>query len=435
MHKPLIIIGAGLAGSEAAWQAARRGVPVRLYEMRPAKNTPAHQTGYFAELVCSNSLRARALENAVGLLKEEMRRLDSMIMQCADRHSVPAGGALAVDREGFAREVTVRLQEHPLITVCREEYTDIMGGAVLVASGPLTSDGLAERIREYMGHEYLYFHDAVAPIVSQESINMDKVFWSSRYGKGDDDYLNCPMNESQYAAFQQALATAQRAPRKDFDKEINFEGCMPIEMLARRGRDTMRFGPLKPVGLVDPCTGLRPFAVVQLRRDNAAGTLLNIVGFQTHLQWNEQKRVFSMIPGLEQAEFVRYGVMHRNTYINSPVLLKPTYQCKLKEDLFFAGQLTGVEGYVESAASGLVAGINAAMLLEGREPLVWPTQTAHGALAHYITGADARHFQPMNITFGLFPPLQEKIRDKKSRYAMYASRALDKLQQIKELLY
>lgn len=434
MQEPLIIIGAGLAGSEAAWQAARRGIPVQLYEMRPKKNTPAHQTGYFAELVCSNSFRARALENAVGLLKEEMRGMDSIIMRCADCYSLPAGGALAVDREGFARAVTSMLEEHPQITVYREEYTDIMDGVVLVASGPLTSDRLAERIRDFTGREYLYFHDAVAPLVNLESINMDKTFWSSRYDKGDDDYLNCPMNESEYAAFQEALAIAERAPRKDFDKEINFEGCMPIEVLARRGRDTMRFGPLKPVGLVDPRSGKRPYAVVQLRRDNSAGTMLNIVGFQTHLKWGEQKRVFSMIPGLERAEFVRYGVMHRNTYINSPVLLKPTYQCKLKEDLFFAGQLTGVEGYVESAASGLVAGINAALLLKGRQPVVWPVETAHGALAHYITSTEPRHFQPMNVTFGLFPPLEERIRDKKKRNAMYASRALEKLRQCQELL-
>jgi len=434
LQKPLIIIGAGLAGSEAAWQAARRGIPVRLYEMRPKKNTPAHQTGYFAELVCSNSLRASALENAVGLLKEEMRRLDSIIMQCADSYSVPAGGALAVDREGFARAVTTWLEEHPLITVYREEYIDIRNGVVLVASGPLTSDRLAEQIREFTGQEYLYFHDAVAPIVNLESINMEKTFWSSRYDKGEDDYLNCPMNEPEYTAFQEALANAERAPRKDFDKEVNFEGCMPIEVLARRGQDTMRFGPLKPVGLVDPRTGKRPFAVVQLRRENSTGTLFNIVGFQTHLKWSEQKRVFGMIPGLEKVEFVRYGVMHRNTYINSPVLLKPTHQCKIKEDLFFAGQLTGVEGYVESAASGLMAGINAALLLKGCQPVVWPTETAHGALTNYITSTDARHFQPMNITFGLFPPLEEKVRDKKQRYAMYARRALEKLQQCQELL-
>lgn len=434
MQETLIIIGAGLAGSEAAWQAACRGIPVRLYEMRPAMLTPAHQTGYFAELVCSNSFRAKALENAVGLLKEEMRRLNSIIMQCADDCSVSAGGALAVDREGFARAVTGKLVEHPLINVYREEYDDIINGVVLVASGPLTSDRLAGRIKEFTGQEYLYFHDAVAPIVNLESINQVKTFWSSRYDKGEDDYLNCPMSESEYADFQQALANAERVPRQDFEQEINFEGCMPIEVLARRGSDTMRFGPLKPVGLVDPRTGKRPFAVVQLRKDNAAGTMLNIVGFQTHLKWREQKRVFSMIPGLENAEFVRYGVMHRNTYINSPVLLKPTYQCKLKEDLFFAGQLTGVEGYVESAASGLVAGINAALLIKGHQPVVWPVETAHGALAHYITSTDARHFQPMNINFGLFPPLKERVRDKKKRSAMYTYRALEKLKQIQELL-
>ncbi|SFR01623.1 methylenetetrahydrofolate--tRNA-(uracil(54)-C(5))-methyltransferase (FADH(2)-oxidizing) TrmFO [Desulfoscipio geothermicus] len=423
----LTIIGAGLAGSEAAWQAARRGVSVRLYEMRPEKSTPAHQTSFFAELVCSNSLRARALENAVGLLKEEMRRLNSIIMRCADEYSVPAGGALAVDREGFAGAVTDLLERHPLIEVCRREYTDIGDGFIIIASGPLTSDRLAEKIKEFTGREYMYFYDAVAPIVTLESINMQKVFWSSRYGKGEDDYLNCPMNEVEYEAFWQALTGAERAPRKKFEQEKNFEGCMPIEILARRGRDTMRFGPLKPVGLIDPRTGKRPYAVVQLRRDNAAGTLFNMVGFQTHLKWSEQKRVFQMIPGLERAEFVRYGVMHRNTYINSPVLLRPTYQCKISQNLFFAGQITGVEGYVESAASGLVAGINAALLVQGHEPKVPPPETAHGALAHYITAADPRNFQPMNVTFGLFPPLPEKIRDKKRRNAMYAQRALEKL--------
>jgi len=423
----LTIIGAGLAGSEAAWQAARRGVPVRLFEMRPEKSTPVHQTGFFAELVCSNSLRAKALENAVGLLKEEMRRLNSIIMRCADEYSVPAGGALAVDREGFARAVTGLLERHPLIEVCRREYTDIGDGFTIIASGPLTSDRLVEKIKEFTGREYMYFYDAVAPIVTLESINMQKVFWSSRYGKGEDDYLNCPMNEAEYEAFWQALAGAERAPLKEFEREKNFEGCMPIEILARRGRDTMRFGPLKPVGLVDPHTGKRPYAVVQLRRDNAAGTLFNMVGFQTHLKWSEQKRVFQMIPGLERAEFVRYGVMHRNTYINSPVLLRPTYQCKFRQDIFFAGQITGVEGYVESAASGLVAGINAALLAQGRETEAPPPETAHGALARYITAADPSNFQPMNVTFGLFPPLPEKIRDKKRRNAMYAHRALEKL--------
>ncbi|MBF7083550.1 methylenetetrahydrofolate--tRNA-(uracil(54)-C(5))-methyltransferase (FADH(2)-oxidizing) TrmFO [Desulfallas sp. Bu1-1] len=434
MAEQLTIIGAGLAGSEAAWQAACRGIPVRLYEMRPEQSTPAHQTGLFAELVCSNSLRARALENAVGLLKEEMRRLDSIIMRCADEHSVPAGGALAVDREGFARAVTRALEEHELISVHRRECTEIGNGVVVVASGPLTSGRLAEKIREFLGRDYLYFYDAVAPIVTLESIDMDKVFWSSRYGKGDGDYLNCPMNEEEYDAFWRELSTAERAPRKDFEREINFEGCMPIEVLARRGRDTMRFGPLKPVGLVDPRTGRRPYAVVQLRRDNAAGTLLNIVGFQTHLKWSEQKRVFSMIPGLERAEFVRFGVMHRNTYINSPALLWPTYQCRKRENIFFAGQITGVEGYVESAASGLVAGINASLLIRGRTTVALPVETAHGALAHYITSADSENFQPMNITFGLFPPLETRVKDKKKRNLLYAERALRKLEQWKALV-
>lgn len=431
MRGTLTIVGAGLAGSEAAWQAASRGIPVDLYEMRPEKSTPAHQTGYFAELVCSNSLRARALENAVGLLKEEMRKLNSIIMRCADNHSLPAGGALAVDRERFAKTVTNMLEQHPLIKVHRQECTDIINDVVVIASGPLTSDRLADKIKEFTGHEYLYFYDAVAPILTLESIDKDKVFWSSRYGKGGDDYLNCPMNEDEYRVFGEALANAERAPRKDFEKEKNFEGCMPIEVLASRGHDTMRFGPLKPVGLLEPRTGKRPYAVVQLRRDNAEGTLYNIVGFQTHLKWSEQKRVFSMIPGLGQAEFVRHGVMHRNTYINSPTLLQPTYQCKVKENLFFAGQITGVEGYVESAASGLVAGINAALLIQGRQPKDLPFETAHGALAHYITTADPRNFQPMNVNFGLFPPLDEKIKDKKKRNAAYAKRAIEKLEQWK----
>lgn len=434
MQQDLTIVGAGLAGSEAAWQAANRGVPVRLYEMRPHKCTPAHQTGYFAELVCSNSLRAAALENAVGLLKEEMRRLNSLIMHCADQNSVPAGGALAVDRDGFARDVTAALESHPLVEVAREEFTGTgeENGITVLATGPLTSPALSEWIRTITRREYLYFHDAVAPIVTLESIDMDRVFWSSRYESGAGDYINCPMDREQYLVFREALAAAERAPRKDFDREKNFEGCMPIEILARRGVDTMRYGPLKPVGLVDPRTGKRPYAVVQLRRDNAAGTLFNIVGFQTHLKWSEQKRVFSMIPGLEKAEFVRYGVMHRNTYINAPVLLEPTYRCKIREQFFFAGQITGVEGYVESAASGLVAGINAALLLLGKEPVVPPGETALGALANYITTADPDNFQPMNVNFGLFPPLGETIRDRKKRNATYARRALAALDRWKE---
>ena len=446
MEKPLLIIGAGLAGSEAAWQAARRGIQVILYEMRPLKSTPAHQTPFFAELVCSNSLRAKALENAVGLLKEEMRQLDSVIMQCADSCCVAAGGALAVDRDQFSRLVTQVLSSHPNITVIREEVTDldalIKDQVVVVASGPLTSEALADSINRFTGCDYLYFHDAVAPIVDAFSIDEDKVFWSSRYGKGSADYLNCPMDADSYYAFQEALSGAERAPRHDFEKEINFEGCMPIEVLAGRGRDTMRFGPLKPVGLVDPHTGKRPFAVVQLRKDNSAGSMFNIVGFQTHLKWSEQKRVFAMIPGLEKAEFLRFGVMHKNTYINSPQLLKPTYQSRSAEGVFFAGQITGVEGYIESAASGLAAGINAALLLQGREPLVWPTATALGALTRYITSANPRYFQPMNITFGLFPPLaqepegQQKMKKslgKKNRHLLYANRALEELEKFKEL--
>lgn len=424
---PVTIIGAGLAGSEAAWQLAQRGIPVQLYEMRPFLQTPAHSTGLFAELVCSNSLRARGLENAVGLLKEEMRRLDSLIMGAADENSVSAGGALAVDREQFARTVTRALEGHSLITVVRQEHTQINEGVVIVASGPLTSDKLAEKIRDFFGREYLYFFDAVAPIVTLESIDMNKVFWSSRYGKGGADYLNCPLNEAEYEKFWRELVRAERMPLRDFEQEVNFEGCMPIEVLARRGRDTMRFGPLKPVGLTDPRTGLRPHAVVQLRRDNAAGTLFNLVGFQTNLRWGEQERVIRLIPGLEQVEFARYGVMHRNTYINAPSLLLPTYQSKKRTALFLAGQITGVEGYVESAASGLVAGINASILVQGSEPLPPPRETAHGALAHYITSADAEKFQPMHIKYGLFPPLEVTIKNKKKRKLQYAQRALDSL--------
>lgn len=432
MEKRMVtVVGAGLAGSEAAWQVAERGIEVHLYEMRPKKSTPAHHTGNFAELVCSNSLRSNALENAVGLLKEEMRRLGSLIMQCADAHRVPAGGALAVDRDGFSRAVTEKLINHPRVTVYREELSDIPPGIVILATGPLTSDAMAESLKKFTGEEYLYFYDAVAPIVTLESINQEVAFWSSRYGKGEAAYINCPMNKEEYERFWKALVSAERAPRKKFEKEINFEGCMPIEVMAARGPDTMRFGPLKPVGLVDPRTGEQPYAVVQLRQDNAEGTLYNLVGFQTHLKWGEQERVFRMIPGLEKAEFVRFGVMHRNTYVNAPVLLKPTYQCKKREDLFLAGQMTGVEGYVESAASGLVAGINAARLAGGLKPVVFPRETAHGALAHYITTADPRNFQPMNITFGLLPPLEKKVRNKKQRNRMISARALDVLEKWK----
>ncbi|MBE3587007.1 MAG: methylenetetrahydrofolate--tRNA-(uracil(54)-C(5))-methyltransferase (FADH(2)-oxidizing) TrmFO [Thermoanaerobacteraceae bacterium] len=430
MDQKVTVVGAGLAGAEAAWQLVRQGVPVDLFEMRPRKMTPAHHTGYFAELVCSNSLRAAALENAVGLLKEEMRRLGSLIMQCAGEHRVPAGGALAVDREGFARAVTAALEGHPLVQVHREEVTDIPPeGIVVLATGPLTSETMSRSLQRLTGMEYLYFYDAVAPIVTLESVDMSKVFRSSRYDKGEGEYLNCPMNREEYERFQEALATAERAPRKELEKEVNFEGCMPIEVLARRGRDTMRYGPLKPVGLIDPRTGRRPYAVVQLRQDNAAGTLYNLVGFQTHLKWDEQKRVFRMIPGLERAEFARFGVMHRNTYINAPVLLHSTLECRKRPGLFLAGQMIGVEGYVESAAAGLMAGVNAARLFRGLPPVVFPRETAHGALAHYITHADPAHFQPMNVTFGLFPPLEDEIKDRKARNLALSQRALQRLEE------
>lgn len=426
------VIGAGLAGSEAAWQIASQGVPVTLWEMRPARQTPAHHTGKFAELVCTNSLRANSLANAVGVLKEEMRRLDSVILRAADAHAVPAGGALAVDREGFASAVTEAIRSHPLIEVRTEEVTDIPAdGIVVVATGPLTSPALSERVRALLGEEYFYFYDAAAPIVERDSINMDKVYLASRYNRGEAAYLNCPMTEEEFNAFHDALVSAETTELKEFEKEIFFEGCMPIEVLASRGKQTLLFGPLKPVGLPDPRTGKLPHAVVQLRQDNAAGTLYNLVGFQTHLKWGEQKRVFSMIPGLEQAEFVRYGVMHRNTFINSPKLLRPTYQFKERDTLFFAGQMTGVEGYVESAASGLLAGINAGRIARGLDPVVPPPETAHGSLARYITTADFRNFQPMNVNFGLFPPLEVRIRGKREKNEAIARRALDALERFK----
>ncbi|MCL6587450.1 MAG: FADH(2)-oxidizing methylenetetrahydrofolate--tRNA-(uracil(54)-C(5))-methyltransferase TrmFO [Anoxybacillus sp.] len=422
------VIGAGLAGSEAAWQLANRNVQVRLYEMRPVKQTPAHHTEKFAELVCSNSLRANTLTNAVGVLKEEMRRLNSVIMKAADECSVPAGGALAVDRHEFAARVTDLVQHHPNVTVIREEVTDIPTAPTVIATGPLTSPALSEKLKALTGEEYLYFYDAAAPIVEKESIDMDKVYVKSRYDKGEAAYINCPMTEAEFERFYEALISAETVPLKEFEKEIYFEGCMPIEVMAKRGKKTLLFGPMKPVGLEDPRTGKRPFAVVQLRQDDAAGTLYNIVGFQTHLKWGDQKEVFRLIPGLEQAEFVRYGVMHRNTFINSPKLLRPTYQYKGRDDLFFAGQMTGVEGYVESAASGLVAGINAAQLVLGQELLVFPKETAIGSMAHYITSADPKYFQPMNANFGLFAPLEETIKDKKRRNEQYAKRALDTIQ-------
>lgn len=423
----VVVVGAGLAGSEAAWQAAKAGAMVDLYEMRPVHTTPAHHTDAFAELVCSNSLRAAGLENAVGVLKEEMRRMDSVIMAAADATRVPAGGALAVDREGFSRAVTAKVTSHPRIRIFRRRLDQVPcapGAVTVVASGPLTAGALAEDIARRTGQESCYFYDAAAPIVAGDSIDMRRAFAASRYDKGDADYLNCPMNRLEYEAFWEALVTAETAEVKAFEKEKFFEGCMPVEVMAARGKETLLFGPLKPVGLTDPATGERPYAVVQLRRDNAAGTLYNIVGFQTHLKWPEQRRVFGMIPGLERAEFLRYGVMHRNTFLNAPLVLRPTLEMQSDSTIFFAGQMTGVEGYVESAATGLVAGINATRRLKGEAPLVFPPETAHGALCHYITSADPAHFQPMNVNFGLMPPLAERVREKKQKKEHLAARAL-----------
>ena len=425
--KKIIIAGAGLAGSEAAWQAAERGVKVELYEMRPEHMTPAHKTGEFAELVCSNSLRGAGLENAVGVLKEEMRRLGSVVMEAADATKVPAGGALAVDRHGFSQRITEKVSNHPNVKVIHKELTEIPmedDAVTIVATGPLTAGALAEDIKKRVGQGYFYFYDAAAPIVTLESVDMTRAWRASRYDKGEAAYINCPMTKEEYTAFWNALVTAEKAPTHDFEKEIFFEGCMPVEVMASRGEDTLLFGPLKPVGLDDPRTGKRPYAVVQLRQDNAEGTLYNIVGFQTHLKWPEQRRVFAMIPGLENAEFVRYGVMHRNTFINSPLALLPTMQLKDEPRLFFAGQMTGVEGYVESASSGLVAGINAARLVMGKEPVVFPEATAHGALCHYITTADSKKFQPMNVNFGLMPKPAGRIRDKKLKKQKIAEAAL-----------
>lgn len=432
--KKVIIVGAGMAGSEAAWQVAQRGIKVDLYEMRPEKSTPAHKTEKFAELVCSNSLRGAGLENAVGLLKEEMRQLNSIIMESADINRVPAGGALAVDREGFSQYITDKVKNHPNVTVINKEIETIPqedDAITIIASGPLTSEVLAKSISELTGQDYFYFYDAAAPLISKESIDMSKAYRASRYGKGTADYINCPMDKEEYEKFWQELTTAELAPIKEFEKAKFFEGCMPVEEMARRGIDTLLYGPLKPVGLEDPKTGKRPYAVVQLRQDNAADSLYNIVGFQTHLKWPEQKRVFGLIPGLENAEFVRYGVMHRNTFINSPELLRSTLQYKDRDDLLFAGQMTGVEGYIESAASGLVAGVNAAYLAKGENPVIFPEQTAHGSMCKYITSAVAKHFQPMNANFGLMPPLEERIRDKKLKKQKIAERALEFLAKFK----
>ena len=426
-----IVIGAGLAGCEAAYQLAQRGISVDLYEMKPGKMTPAHSYNGFAELVCSNSLRADSLTNAVGLLKEEMRRLDSLIMKCADMHKVPAGGALAVDRIAFSDAVTCAIKSHPNIRVISEEITEIPNEPnVIVATGPLTSDVFSKSIGHYLGSDYLHFFDAAAPIVTFDSINMDTAFWASRYDKGTADYINCPMTEEQYNAFYNALVTAECATLHGFENNV-FEGCMPVEVMAKRGPQTLLFGPLKPVGLIDKRTEKRSYAVVQLRKDNSDGTLYNIVGFQTHLKFGEQKRVFSMIPGLENAEFVRYGVMHRNTFINSPKTLTKYYSFKNRHDLFFAGQMTGVEGYVESAASGLNAGINLARIISGKDPVDFTKFTAIGALANYISEGSCGDFQPMNVNFGIIEPLGVRIKSKAERYLAISERALTTLDTIK----
>lgn len=426
---PVHVIGAGLAGCEAVNQLTRHGIPVILHEMRPVKSDEAHKTAYFAELVCSNSLRAGNIENAVGLLKEEMRRLGSLIMQKADEHQVPAGGALAVDRDGFAAAVTEAVKANPLVTVIHEEVTDLesLEGTVIVASGPLTSDALFADIKKLLQADYLHFFDAAAPIVTADSLDYDKVYRASRYDKGGADYLNCPFyTKEEYVAFWEALCNAESAPVKDFEHDV-FEACMPIEEMAARGEDTMRFGPLKPVGLIDPRNGKEAYAVVQLRQDNAAASLYNLVGFQTHLKWPEQRRVFGMIPGLENAEFVRFGVMHKNTYLNSPQLLDKHFNLRSNKRFYFAGQMTGVEGYVESAASGLMAGLAAARAVLELPKVEFPDVTAHGALANYISNPTIENFQPMNINFGLIPPLTVRIRKKREKNAQIAARALEAL--------
>ncbi len=431
--KQVTVIGAGLAGSEAAYQLARRGIRVDLYEMRPEKSSPAHHTEQFAELVCSNSLRAANIENAVGLLKEEMRRLGSLIMEAADATAVPAGGALAVDRHAFSGRVTEVLESHPLVTIHREEVVSIpKEGVVIIATGPLTSDALGEDIKALTGTDGFYFYDAAAPIVTAESLDYDKVFAASRYDKGDADYLNCPMSKEEYENFLKELLGAETAPTKEFEKEIYFEGCMPVEIMASRGEDTLRFGPLKPVGLVDSRTGKESYAVVQLRKENREATMYNLVGFQTHLKWGEQKRVFSLIPGLEKAEFIRYGVMHRNTYIHSPELLTPAFQFRKDGRLYFAGQMTGVEGYLESAASGLMAALQVAHQLEGKAPIDFPKTTALGGLSYYIAEYEGKNFQPMNINFGIMESWGAKIRNKKEKNALIANRALEELQALIE---
>ena len=432
------VIGAGLAGSECAWQLAQRGVAVTLREMKPEKRTPAHVTDYFAELCCSNSLRGAGLENAVGLLKEELRRLHSLIMRCADATAVPAGGALAVDREGFARKVTEAVLSHPNITMIPGEVTSIPEGDVVIASGPLTSDPLADAIAARLGGgNTLNFFDAAAPLVSYDSVDMNSAYFASRYDKGTPDYINCPMTREEYLAFWQALTTAQEAEVHGFEDKNVFEGCMPVEVMARRGEDTLRFGPLKPRGLIDPRTGKEPYAVVQLRRDNADGSIYNLVGFQTHLKWPEQRRVFTMIPALRDAQFLRYGVMHRNTYLDSPRLLDRYYRLKSDPRIVFAGQMTGVEGYVESCASGFLAGVELARRLNGQTPVDFPAETSIGALGLYVSNGSVGDFQPMNINFGIIPPLDHRVKGKRNKNAELSRRSLDILSQTieQEVLY
>lgn len=436
MSEYITVIGGGLAGSEAAWQIAQRGIKVKLYEMKPQKYSPAHKSPMLAEIVCSNSFKSNSLESSAGLLKQELRELDSLIIRIADRNKVPAGQALAVDRERFSAEVTDLIVTHPNIEVIREEVSEIpQRGIVIIATGPLTSENLAKSIQQLLGKEYLYFFDAAAPIVTFESLDMSKIFRAGRYGKGGADYLNCPMNEEEYNRFYDELINAETIELHDFEDSKVFEGCIPIEVMAKRGRKTLVFGPLKPVGLIDPRTGTRPYAVVQLRQDNTDGSLYNIVGFQTNLRWSEQKRVFRLIPGLENAEFVRYGVMHRNTYINSPGILTPCYNLKKEPRIFFAGQITGVEGYVESVSSGLVAGINAARMFLGKDVHAFPRETMIGALASYISSESISNFQPMNANFGILPKPPREIKNKKEKNALLVEISLERLKRFKvELL-
>ena len=424
------VIGAGLAGAEAAWQLAQRGIPVELYDMKPGKKSPAHHTDTFAELVCSNSLRGDRLENAVGLLKEELRRLGSLILQCAEETRVEAGGCLAVDRQGFSDLVTQKLRSHPNITIVSEEVTKVPEGPVIVATGPLTSDALSDAVGAYFGTEHLHFFDAAAPLVTAESIDMTKAWWQSRYDRGTPDYINCAMDKTEYDAFVRELIAAEEAEVHGFEDKRVFEGCMPVEVMARRGQNTLRYGPLKPVGLVDPDTGKEPYAVVQLRQDNAAKSVFNLVGFQTHLKFPEQKRVFSMIPALKNAEFVRYGVMHRNTFLQSPKLLDRFYADRRNPLVAFAGQMTGVEGYVESAASGFLAAVAMAAKVQGKEPTEFPQETAIGALGLYISDERIEHFQPMNVNFSIIAPLQQRIKKKAEKNLALANRSLAVIDQL-----